>query len=79
MIFLNGTPFFITMSHSIQFVTVEHFPNHKANQLSKFFKRVGIIYSRSSIVVQIILVDIYFDKTINYMMDNVILNTSAVK
>ena len=68
VMFVNGASFLITMSRGISFVTVEHIPTCKANQLSKYLKLVMKIYSRSSIVVYTVLVDMAFDKTIDELM-----------
>ena len=35
VIFLNGVPFLIIMSHGINFVMVKHIPTHTAKQLIK--------------------------------------------
>ena len=50
VMFMNGTPLLITMSLSINFVTVEHVPTCMDKQLSKYFKSVIRSYSRSSML-----------------------------
>ena len=77
--FVNGAPFLITMSHGIKFVTLEIFTKCMANQLSKSLKRVIKIYSRSSMVLQTVLIYMEFDKTIDELMKNAVVSTSAAK
>ena len=77
--FVNGTPFLITISRITKFVTVEHVPTCKYKQLSKYFKRVVGIYYRSSMLVQTVFIETYFGNTIEKLMYNVIINTSTAK
>ena len=51
---VNNIPILIAMSCSIKFVTVER----TANQLRKNIKRIMELYSRGSIIVQTILMDL---------------------
>ena len=79
VMFLNVAPLLITMSVGIKFVTVEHIPTCTDKQLSKYSKQVMTIYSRSGMIVQTVLMDTEFDKTIYEIMGNVSVNNSAAK
>ena len=69
VMFVNGAPLLINISHGIKFVTVEHIPTHTAEKLSKSTKQVMKIYSRSSMIIQTDLMDMKFDKPIDNLMD----------
>ena len=71
--FMNGTPLLITMSLSINFVTVEHVPTCMDKQLSKYFKSVIRSYSRSSMLAQTLIMVREFDKTTDELTDNAII------
>ena len=77
--FVQGTPFFITMSHSKKFVIVKHVPTCMDIQFSKSLKIFMKIYSRSIMVVHNVLMDKDLDKTIYDMVVNVVVNTSVSK
>ena len=64
VMFVNIAPFLITMACGIKFVTIEHIPTPTGKQLSKSLKKVMKIYSRSSMIVHTVLMDMEFDKTI---------------
>ena len=76
---VNGTTFLITISRITKFVTVEHVHTCKYKQLSKYLKRVVVIYYRSSMLVQNFFIETYFGNTIEKLMYNVIINTSTAK
>ena len=79
VMFVNDTPLLITMSRSINDVTIKHVPNHTSNKLSEYLKRVMKIYSRSSMLVKTVFVDMDSDNTIDKLMENIIVNTSDTK
>ena len=55
----------MTMLHGINILTVEHIPTRMSKQLGKFKTIFIKIYYTSIMVVQTVLMDINFDKTIN--------------
>ena len=75
--FVNNVAFLVTMSRGIKFVTVKFISTHTYKQLSKILKRVIKRYTRGYMKVQTILMYTEFDKTVDDMMDNVLVNTSA--
>ena len=79
VMFLYGTSLLITLSYGIKFVMVEHIPTRRAKKLGKYFKKYVKIYSRSFMIVQTVFIDMEFDKTIDKLMENVIVNTSTAK
>jgi hypothetical protein len=79
VMFVNGIAFLVTMSRGIKFITAEHIPTRTAKQLSKSLKRIMQLYSRGGMVVQTILMDMEFDKTVEPLMVEVTVNTSAAR
>ena len=77
--FVNNVEFLITMSRGIKFVTVVFIRTRNAKQLCKILKIVMKIYIRGSMQVQIILMDMGFDKTLDNMTEKAVVNTSAAK
>ena len=67
------------MARGIKFVTVEHGPTCTDKKLSKSLKTVMKLYSRSSGLVKTVLIEMESDKTIDELIENVIVNTSAAK
>ena len=59
--FVNNILFLDNMSCSIRFVIVEHVPTCTDNQLSKSLKIIKRLYARGNMVVQNILMDMYFE------------------
>ena len=55
VMFLNGIPFLITISCGIEFKAVMPIPTRMDNQLSKSIKKVMKIYSKSGMIVHIVL------------------------
>ena len=60
---LNNIPFLNTMSCGIKFATVEHIPSRRSKQLRKKLKIIMDLYSRESMIVQTILMDLRIDST----------------
>ena len=65
LMFVNGATFLIIMSLGINFVTVKHIPTCTDKQMSKSLKRVMKIYSRSSMIIKTVRMDMEFNKTID--------------
>jgi hypothetical protein len=76
--FVDGTPFLVTLSRSIKFVTVENLPVRMANALVKHIERVLHVYGRGGFNVRTILIDGEFEK-IKGLLRNVECNTTAAK
>jgi hypothetical protein len=76
--FVDGTPFLVTLSRNIKFVTVEHLPVRTANALVKHIKRVLHVYGRGGFSVRTILMDGEFEK-IKGLLRNVECNMTAAK
>ena len=64
VMFVNGATFLIAMPRGIKFLTLEHIPTRTAKQLIIYLKQVMIIYPRSGIIVQTVLIHMAFYKTI---------------
>ena len=79
VMFVDNIPCLITMSSGIRFITFDHVPTHTAKQISRIIKRIIRLYSRGNMVVQTILMDMYFGKTIYEMMNHTVVNTSDAK
>jgi hypothetical protein len=76
--FVDGTPFLVTLSRNIKFVTVEHLPVRTAKALVKHIKRVLHVYGHGGLNVRTILMDGEFDK-IKGLLCNVECNMTAAK
>ena len=79
VMFTNNIPFLVTVYYSINVLTVGDVPTHTDKQLSEYFRRVMKIYHRVRMISHTVLVDTEFDKTINYLMDTVVINNSTSK
>ena len=77
--FVNNVPVLITMYRGIKFVTVEHIPSRTAKQLSKKLKIIMDLYSKDSMIVQTILMDLEFDSTNDEFMVKTVVNTLSAK
>ena len=76
---VKNVAFLVTMSRGIKFVAVDFIRTRNAKQFSKSLKIVIKLYTRGSMKVQTILMDIEFDKIINNLMDNVVVKNSSAK
>ena len=79
VMFVNNTPFQISMSRGIKIVTVEHIPSRTTKQLSKNLKIIMDFYSRGSVIVLTVLMKTEFDSTKDEAMGKTFVNTSAAK
>ena len=79
VMFVNNTPLFITMSRSINFMTVKHMPKNMAKKLGKSLKWVVKIYSINSMILQTVLINVHFYNTIDYLTENFIVNNYTAK
>ena len=78
VMFVNGLPFFVTLSRHIKLVTIEFLPSRTAKQLCKSLTKVLWIYHRGGFVVRACLMDMEFDKLVD-MMAEVMINTTAAR
>jgi hypothetical protein len=76
--FVDGTPFLVTLSRNIKFVTAEHLPVRTVNALVKHIERVLHVYDRSGFSIRTILMDGEFEK-IKGLLCNLECNTTAAK
>ena len=67
------------MSCGIKFLTIKHIPSRTAKQMSKKLKIIMKLYSRGSMIVQTILMDMEFDSTKDGLMGKTVVNNSAAK
>ena len=77
--FVKNVAFLVTMSRDIRFATVEFIRTRTAKQLIKSLKIAMKLYTRGSMQVKNILMDMELDKTVNELMDNVVANNYAAK
>jgi len=76
--FVNGIPFFLTLSRQVRFLTVQHVPHRSAGELANSLKLTLLKYGAAGFLVQVVLMDGEFDK-ICEKMPNVIINTTAAR
>ena len=62
VIFVNGIPFFTTLSQDIRFGTAEHVPFRTAKQLDKSLLKIVKLYVIGGFVVRNVLMDGEFEK-----------------
>ena len=77
--FVNNVAFLVTISRGIKFVTDEFIMTRTDKQYIKSLKVVMKLYTRGSMKFQTVLMDMEFDKTVKYLMKNVVVNTSSTK
>jgi hypothetical protein len=78
VMFVNGLPFFVTMSRDIKIVSVEFLPSRTAEQLRSSITKVIYIYRRGGYMVRTCLMDMEFEPLVN-CIDEVIVNTTAAR
>ena len=76
VLFVNGIPFFITISRKICFVDVEHMQSRTANQPSRYLNKALSLYARASYNVEVLFMDMGFDP-VSTNMSNVTVNMTA--
>ena len=57
VMFVNGLPFFVTMSRNIRLYTVEHIPSRSVKQLSRSLTKILKTYGARGFVVTLALMD----------------------
>ena len=78
VMFVNGLPFFVTMSRDIKMVSVEFLPSRTAEQLRSSITKVIYIYRRGGYMVRTCLMVMEFEPLVN-CIDEVIVNTTAAR
>ena len=63
----NGNASMITSLRRMNFVTVEHIPSQKSEQLSKNLNKVIKLYGRGGFVIRVILMDMEFENVAELM------------
>lgn len=76
VMFVNGLPFFVTLSRDIKLITTEFLPSRTVPLLCNTLKKTLAIYKRGGFTVRTCLMDMEFDKMVNDM-DEVIINTTT--
>ncbi|KAL7469296.1 LOW QUALITY PROTEIN: hypothetical protein ACHAXS_009566 [Conticribra weissflogii] len=76
VLYVDGTPFLVTASRGIKFITIEHSPTQTTSQLKQSLIRIMQLYGRAGFKIQTILVDGQFDP-LKQHLPNVVINTTA--
>ena len=77
VMFVNGLPFFITLSRKIQFVTIQYVPRRTAGELANALKSTIKLYLRSGFRPSTAIMDGEFDKVKEKLLDWIVINTTA--
>ena len=78
VMFVCGFPFLVTYSRSIKYTTAEFIPTQTAGRLAKCLMKVVYGYARGGFVVNLMLMDMEFDK-IKDVLPMVEVNTTAAR
>jgi hypothetical protein len=62
VMFVNGVPFLVSASHSLNLITIEHAPHRTMAKLSYLLERIVRTYARAGFTIQTILIDNEFEK-----------------
>ncbi|KAL7469297.1 hypothetical protein ACHAXS_009567, partial [Conticribra weissflogii] len=76
IMYVDGTPFLVTASRGIKFITIEHSPTQTTSQLKQSLIRIMQLYGRTGFKIQTILVDGQFNPLAKHL-PNVVVNTTA--
>jgi hypothetical protein len=67
VMFVNSVPFLVSISRNMNLITIEHAPSPRtASSLGSLLQRNVRLYARAGFTVQLILMDIEFDKVRTY-------------
>ena len=77
VMFVNGLPFFITLSRKIRFMTIQYVPRRTAGELANALKTVIKLYRRAGFRPSTALMDGEFEKIRERVIDYVLVNTTA--
>eukprot|EP00956_Cyclotella_meneghiniana_P009213 scaffold12647_cov40-Cyclotella_meneghiniana.AAC.2 len=78
VMFVNGLPFFVTLSRDIKLGTLEFLPSRTTDQLHKSLETVARIYRRGGFLVKMCLMDMEFKKLEDGTTE-VMINTTAAR
>ncbi len=78
VMFVNGLPFFVTLSRGIKLLTTEFLPSCTANQLHDSLQTVARLYRRGGFLVKMCLMDMEF-KPLEDVSKDVPINTTATR
>jgi hypothetical protein len=78
VMFVNGLPFLVTSLQGVSLVTIEHLPLRTAKRLVHTLERVFRIYATAGFVVQMVMMDMKFEK-LRTMMPHMALNTMVAR
>ncbi|KAL7504016.1 hypothetical protein ACHAXN_001720, partial [Cyclotella atomus] len=78
VMFVNGLPFFITLSRGIKLITTEFTPSRTADKLYKALLKVCRFYRRHGFLVVTTLMDMEFKK-VDDISDECVINTTAAR
>jgi hypothetical protein len=62
VIFVNLVPFLVSVSPTINLITIEHAPQRTATKLGDLIQRIVQVYARAGFTVQTVLMDNEFEK-----------------
>jgi hypothetical protein len=77
VMFVNGLPFFVTVSRVIKFATCEALPSQTAPQLCSSLTKVITLYRQRNFRVNFCLMDMQFEPLVTMMHDTTINTTAA--
>jgi hypothetical protein len=78
VMFVNGLPFFVSLSRGIKLLTIEFTPSRTIEQLSSKLKKVIYVYRRAGFRVRCVLMDMEFEKLVD-SFDEGLINTTAAR
>ncbi|KAL7531143.1 hypothetical protein ACHAXR_008885 [Thalassiosira sp. AJA248-18] len=77
VMFVSGLPFFITLSRSVRFVTVQFVPRRTTSELANALKQTINLYSRAGFTCQTGLMDGEFEKIKEKLLNLIVINTTS--
>eukprot|EP00956_Cyclotella_meneghiniana_P035517 scaffold115573_cov38-Cyclotella_meneghiniana.AAC.1 len=78
VMFVDGLPFFVTLSRGIKLFTIEYLPSRTAEQLISNLNKVVKLYRRGGYVVRVALMDMEFEPLVDQSED-VLINCTAAR
>ena len=77
VMFVNGLPFFITLSRKIKMFTAEYIPTRTDAHLSSSLKKIVQIYEKNGFYVNVVMMDMEFEKVADKIGNTEVNTTSA--
>jgi hypothetical protein len=78
VMFVNGLPFFVTLSRGIKLVSAQFLPSRTVEQLCNALRKVITVYRRGRYAVRACLMDMEFEPLVD-SMEEVVINTTAAR